>query len=124
MAVNVSSAPPLALLTDVPSHNGAYRASMTPSSGAIRGNYSLTWTLDIRTAAGAPVESASLALEGWMPDNETAGVIRPRTPAGLGDGRYRVEGLRFDSRGWWNVRLRISAAGVTDSLAFNLVLDQ
>jgi len=33
-------------------------------------------------------------------------------------GHYRVDGLRFDRRGWWNVRLNIAVPGGTDSLAF------
>jgi hypothetical protein len=78
--------------------------------------------VEIRTAANAPVEGALLALESWMPDDETMSVAHPRGIAELGRGVYRVDGLRFDSRGWWNLRLRISAAGVTDSLAFNVDL--
>lgn len=114
--------PAAALLSDIPSHNRAYRASMIPSPDPIERNRSLTLTVEIRTAANAPVEGASLALESWMPDDDNVSVGRPRAIAELGDGFYRVEGLRFDSRGWWNLRLQISAAGMTDSLAFNVVL--
>jgi hypothetical protein len=58
-----------------------------------------------------------------MPDDETMSVARPRAIAEIGAGFYRVEGLRFDSRGWWNLKLQISAEGMTDSLAFNVVLE-
>jgi hypothetical protein len=55
-----------------------------------------------------------------MPDAD--GITRyPRVTQALGRGRYRVEGLRIDRAGWWNIKLQISAAGTTDSLAFNLV---
>jgi hypothetical protein len=114
--------PAVALLSDVPSHNRAYRASMIPSPDLIERNRSLTLTVEVRTAADAPVEGASLALETWRPDDENVRIQRPRAIAELGRGFYRVEGLRFDSRGWWNLRLQISAAGLTDSLAFNVVL--
>ena len=114
--------PAVALLSDVPSHNRVYRASMIPSPDPIERNRLVTWTVEIRTAADAPVEGASLALESWMPDDENVPSRRPRAIADLGGGFYRVEGLRFDSRGWWNLRLQISAAGMTDSLAFNVVL--
>lgn len=121
-ARRASLTPVVATFSNVPSHNGAYRASMIPSPHAIEPNIPLVWTVEIRTAAGLPVEGASLALESWMPDDESVSVTRPRTTAELGGGRYRVAGLRFGGRGWWNVRLRVSGAGVTDSLAFNLVL--
>ena len=117
-----SVTPAVALLSDIPSHNRAYRASMIPLPDPLERNRSLTWTIEIRTAADGPVEGASLALESWMPDDESVSVARPRVIAELGGGFYRVEGLRFDSHGWWNLRLQISDAGMTDSLAFNLIV--
>lgn len=121
-ARTVPTTPSVSMLYDVPSHNQVYRASMVPLPDPIEWNRPLSWTIDVRTAAGAPVEGATLALESWMPDDERVSVARPRATAELGGGRYRVEGIRFDRRGWWNLRLQISAGGVTDSLAFNLVL--
>ena len=121
-ARSVPVIPSVAMLSDVPSHNRVYRASMVPSPDRIERNRPLTWTVEVRTAAGASVERATLSLESWMPDDESARVARPRATEELGGGRYRVGGIRFDHGGWWNVRLQISAAGVTDSLAFNLVL--
>ena len=121
--VAVSTAPVVvARLSDIPSHGGLYRASVVPSPSPIERTRPLAWTVVVRTAAGAPVEGASLALESWMPDDKSAVPPRPRATAALGGGRYRVEGLRFDRAGWWNVKLQISAAAGTDSLAFNLVL--
>ena len=114
--------PQIARLSDVPSHGHSFRASLIPSPGPIERGRPLTWTLDVRTATGVPVSGAALALESGMPDDEATRVTNPRVTAALGDGRYRVEDLRFERRGWWNIRLRISAAGVTDSLAFNVIL--
>ena len=111
-----------ARVSDIPSHNRTYRASLVTPPDAIELNRPLTWTVEIRTPTGAPVDGADLSLEGWMPDDTSARVARPAAIAALGRGSYRVEGLRLDSRGWWNLKLEISAAGVTDSLAFNLVL--
>ena len=114
--------PAVAGLYGVPSHNRAYRASMIPSPDPIERNGSLTLTVQIRTAVDTPVEGAFLGLESWMPDNESVRVERPRAIVELGRGFYRVEGLHLDSPGWWNLKLQISAAGNTDSLAFNVVL--
>ena len=100
-------------LSNVPSHNGAYRASMTALADS-------QWTIEVETASGTRVPNASLVLESWMPDEERFVAVRPRV-AELAEGRYRVDGLRLDRPGWWNVKLAISAASGTDSLAFNLV---
>ena len=107
-------------LSGIPSHNGVYRASLVPSDSAGRFG-SGVWTVEVRTASGAAVEDATLALESWTPDDAPVPATRPRVTAHLGDGRYRVDGLRFERRGWWNVRLQIATPGGTDSLAFNLV---
>ena len=108
-------------LSAVPSHNGVYRASLVPTSEQGSGFAARAWAVELRTATGRPVENATLALESWMPDDDRARATRPRVTAYLGHGRYRVEGLRFDGHGWWNVRLQIEAPVGNDSLAFNLV---
>jgi hypothetical protein len=108
-------------LSSIPSHNGVYRASLIPSPSEIDGSDQSLWTVEVRTAQGTPVDRARLAIESWMPDHERLGATAARVTAYLGDGRYRVEGLRLDRRGWWNVRLTVAAPSATDSLAFNVV---
>ena len=108
-------------LSSIPSHNGLYRASLISSPSEGHAGEGSAWMVELRTANGAPVERATLALESWMPDDEETGTRRARVTGYLGDGRYRVEGLRLDGRGWWNVRLTVAASAGTDSLAFNLI---
>ena len=111
---------PFSRLAAVPSHNDVYRASlMAPEPASAVG--SRTWVVEVRTATGRPVENAALTLESWMPDNDDVRATRPRVTESLGAGRYRVDGLRLDRRGWWNVRLQIVGSFGTDSLAFNVV---
>ena len=116
--------PPMAAfsrLTGIPSHNGMYRASLVRTLDPASRSGVPVWNVEVATTDGIPVEGAALALASWMPDH--AGPIRPqpRVSGDLGAGRYRIAGLRFDRRGWWNVRLRIEGGSGTDSLAFNLV---
>ena len=108
-------------LSAVPSHNGIYRASLIPSSDGGGGRDTGVWVVEVRTSRGTPVDHATLAVERWIPDDERVAAIPARVTSSLGNGRYRVEGLRLDGRGWWNVRLAVAASGGTDSLAFNLV---
>ena len=117
----VAVKPTLTRLANIPSHNRVYRASLLPTAGAVLLHRDLRWPVEVRTAAGQFVEGAALDVECWMPDEPTVPTVRPRAVAVTGGG-YRIEGLRFDRRGWWNVRLRINSPAGTDSLAFNIVL--
>lgn len=113
-AERMSAAPlKVAALVDIPSHNGVYRASMTPSDGA--------WTVHVRTASGAVVDSASIALEGWMPDDSSVRPVRAPEVEARGGGDYRVTKMELERAGWWNVKVRIATARGTDSLAFNFI---
>lgn len=104
-----------AQLTDVPSHNRLYRASLVLTNDS-------TWTLQLRLATGAPVSNAGIAMKAWMPEAEQHGELVPTVSEGLGNGDYRVRQLAFDQLGWWNLKVQVSAAGGTDSLAFNVIL--
>jgi hypothetical protein len=105
----------IARLTDVPSHNRLYRATLGLTSDSV-------WTLHLRSATGDPVQNASLVLEAWMPDDESVRRVVPIAKEYEDNGDYRVRRLSFTRVGWWNVRLQIAASGHVDSLAFNLVL--
>ena len=102
-----------AQLSNVPSHNRLYRASLVPSRGQ--------WTLRLEKSDYEPVSDASLAMRAWMPEEPAVNEYQPRVIAD-GDGVYRVEGLRFDRAGWWNMKLNVTHAGITDSLAFNVIV--
>lgn len=122
LAHSASAAPTFVRFTDVPSHNGLYRASLIPARGSILLGQPFTGEVEVRTADGAPVDGATLMLATWLPELDRAGATQPRFAAALGGGRYRVEGLRFERDGWWNVKLTVSAPAGTDSLAFNIIL--
>jgi hypothetical protein len=102
-----------AQLEDVPSHNGHYRASLLPSRD--------DWMLRVETMDGAIVSNARLAIESWMPEEPAVRGARPLAIA-AGNGAYRIEGLGFARPGWWNVKLEVGDRGVTDSLAFNVIV--
>jgi hypothetical protein len=103
----------VAAMTDIPSHHGIYRASMSPSGYG--------WMVEIRTADGAMVDGAAIELEGWMPDDSTVTSVRAAKVASRGHGEYRVASMKLERTGWWNVRAKITSERGIDSLAFNLV---
>src|SRR4051812_23075382 len=92
---NVLERAVLTQLTDVPSHNRLYRASLVLANDSM-------WTLQLRSATGAPIANAAVTMDAWMPDAEQHAHAVPTISEGQGDGTYRVGQLAFDQPGWWN----------------------
>jgi hypothetical protein len=103
------------------SSGGLYQASIEPGE-PLRTRRMQTVKLLVRTAEQAPVEGASIAVDGGMPQHGHGLPTKPRVTRALGDGTYEVEGLKFNMGGWWVVKFRIDSAAGTDSVTFNLAL--
>jgi len=104
-----------ARLTDVPSHNRLYRATLDLTSDSV-------WTLRLRSSSGVPISNAAVAMDAWMPEQGTVAHLTPLATEDSHAGSYRVRPVALGRQGWWNVSVRIAAAGRTDSLAFNVIL--
>lgn len=104
-----------ARLTNVPSHNRLYQASLDLTSDSV-------WTLRLRSASGAPIRNGRIVVNAWMPEQEGIAPAAPMAIDYARAGMYRVRPLALDRPGWWNISVRIAAAGRTDSLAFNVIL--
>ena len=81
-----------------------------------------SWVLTVKTPDGKPVDDAKIAIDGGMPDHNHGLPTSPQMTEHLGDGRYRIEGMKFSMSGWWELRFDISAAPGADTVTFNLVL--
>ncbi|HKN69254.1 MAG TPA: FixH family protein [Gemmatimonadaceae bacterium] len=101
-------------LTNVPSHNRLFRASLDLTSDSV-------WTVRVQSAAGVTVANAAVVLGAWMPEERLA-QASPATATFSSDGRYRASPLSLDRPGWWNITVRIAGSGQVDSLAFNVIL--
>ena len=73
-------------------------------------------------AAGAPVDNATIQIDGGMPEHGHGLPTRPRVTRALGNGLYEIEGVRFNMGGWWEFKLVINAASGSDVVTFNLAL--
>jgi hypothetical protein len=93
-----------------------------PESGAIKTGVLQSWLLTLKTASGSPVEFAAIDISGGRPRQAHGLPTSPQATDYLGQGRYRVEGLKFTVSGWWQLRLAISAAAGSDTVVFNVVL--
>lgn len=80
------------------------------------------WVINVQDPHGDPVADASISVDGGMPAHNHGLSTRPQVTAYLGDGRYRLEGVRFHMNGEWELRLRIEHNGVPYRATFTLTL--
>ncbi len=120
----MSSATPADLNTSTSrlSDQGLFQVSFTNDLDPVAINQMHSWTLYVETADGQPVENATITVSGGMPQHGHGLPTRPQVTEYLGNGRYLVEGLRFQMSGWWEVTFTIEAAGQKDTITFNILL--
>ncbi|MBN9551432.1 MAG: FixH family protein, partial [Alphaproteobacteria bacterium] len=102
--------------------NGLFVASFEPEHGVVRQGELQSWLLTLKTAAGTPVEGAAITVSGGMPQHDHGLPTSPQATDYLGEGRYRMDGVKFTMSGWWQLHFGISAAAGSDSVVFNVVL--
>lgn len=102
--------------------NGLYVASIEPEAGEIEQGELHAWVVTLKTPDGKPVDDASITVDGGMPEHNHGLPTSPEMTEKLGEGRYRIEGVKFSMSGWWELRFDISSAAGADSVTFNLVL--
>lgn len=102
--------------------NGMFEVAYEPSSTIIPINELHTWTLTVTTPDGKAIEDAEITVAGDMPQHGHGLATQPQVTQNLGDGKYLVEGLKFQMGGWWVMSFTITANGQTDTAQFNLVL--
>jgi major membrane immunogen (membrane-anchored lipoprotein) len=81
-----------------------------------------SWIVHLEDADGMPVLGAKIEADGGMPEHDHGLPTRPRITQELGDGDYRLEGLRFHMRGDWEVVLTITVDAKTDVVVVTVVL--
>lgn len=104
------------------SSNGAYQVSYEPAVVPVPKRQLHAWTIDVRTADGRPVDGATLHVGGGMPDHGHGLPTKPVVRQALGNGRYVVEGMKFNMGGYWVVDVGITEAGRNDDVRFELNL--
>lgn len=113
----------LDLSTTRMSAEGLYEATIHPNTDPIPVNQLHTWVLHVETPVGRPLENATIAVDGDMPQHGHGLPTRPQVTRNLGGGDYLVEGLKFQMGGWWVMDFDITANGRSDRVSFNLMLD-
>jgi hypothetical protein len=104
------------------SEKGLYRGTIRPQGDSIPQGRLQRWTLHLETADGAPVDSATVLVDGGMPQHGHGLPTRPQAKQLASSGDYLVEGMKFNMGGWWVVKFRVDATSGSDSLVFNVKL--
>lgn len=68
------------------------------------------WTLHLENLDGTPVENAGIRVTGGMPAHNHGLPTEPVVTEYLGNGDYRVEGVRFHMQGDWIVEVSITGS--------------
>ncbi len=113
----------LDLATTRTTEQGHYLVTVSPEEQDYQRNSLHSWIVEVSTPDGTPVKGAKITIDGGMPQHGHGLPTSPQMTADLGDGRYKIEGVRFNMRGWWEFKLAIDADGTSDNITFNLVMN-
>jgi YtkA-like len=112
----------LDLSTNHATQNGIFEVAYEPTNNVIPINELHTWTLTVTTPEGRAVDDAQITVDGDMPQHGHGLATQPQVTEYLGDGKYLIEGLKFQMGGWWVMDFTITANEQADNARFNLVL--
>ncbi|MBL6955105.1 MAG: FixH family protein [Alphaproteobacteria bacterium] len=112
----------LDMAMDKLSEHGKYKVSMTSRLNPVAINKMHGWTLQVSKPDGTPIDDAKVKIAGGMPMHGHALPTMPRVTKGLGEGKYLVEGVRFNMAGWWKLKITIGTGHHMDNVTFSLVL--
>jgi len=80
------------------------------------------WTLHLETPDGKIVENAKVFIFGGMPMHNHEFPTIPRVKEYLGNGDYRVEGIKFSMLGHWEMHFSVDKNGKQDRAIFEIHL--
>lgn len=103
------------------SAGGAYVVSVEPEAEPVERGPLHTWLASVKLPDGTPVVNARIGVDGGMPAH---GHGLPTVPKAshAGDGVYRIEGVRFNMGGLWELRLSIDGPAGEDEVVFSIEL--
>jgi hypothetical protein len=105
-----------------PSRHGLFVLSYASELVPLQINKLHAWTLHLEDPQGNPVVGANLQVSGGMPAHDHGLPTYPRITAELGDGDYRLDGMRFHMSGDWEITITITTDDGTDSVVVPVIL--
>jgi hypothetical protein len=101
---------------------GTYAVAIEPEVEPIQQGSLHAWIVTVKTPDGEPVSDAEIIVGGGMPQHGHGLPTAPQSTGHVGEGRYRIDGVRFNMGGWWVLKFAISAPAGDDEAEFNIVL--
>lgn len=98
------------------------RVTYTTPPGLPDINRMHSWILHVESAEGVAIENATISVTGGMPEHDHGLPTRPRVTEELGDGDYRLDGVRFHMRGYWEIEVTITTEDTTSVVVIPLRL--
>ena len=80
------------------------------------------WILHIENDDGLEIEGATIDVEGGMPEHNHGLPTKPLVTTELGNGDYRLEGMRFHMSGYWEIIINITTDDGTSRVIIPLQL--
>jgi len=106
------------------SEQSGLKSRLEPRGGLVRIGEFQDWILSLRKADGVPVSAARIAVNGGMPAHGHGMPTQPQVTEYLGQGRFLVEGVRFNMSGEWVLLFSLDMPEGRDRVAFRLRLDE
>ena len=103
------------------SANKRYQGTLSSQLEPLQINQIHEWQLEIETSEGEPLIGAVVTLSGGMPEHQHGFPTVP-TVTEVGDGRYLIEGMKFQMSGSWQMVFDIEVNGERDELVFNFMV--
>ena len=104
------------------SASGSFDVRIEPADGRTPIGEFHQWVIDVRDTQGNGVYPARITMSGGMPSHGHGLPTQPQVTEHLGNGRYRIEGVKFNMAGPWVLEFGIDAAGAQDRARFDVEL--
>lgn len=101
---------------------GNFIFSLYSNTSPIPLNRIHSWTLKLTDPAGKPIEKAQVFVFGGMPMHRHDFPTLPTVTQYLGDGKYLIEGLKFNMIGHWQMRFNVKQQRTEDRAIFEIHL--
>jgi hypothetical protein len=101
---------------------GHYIASILPEQEPVSVGLMHAWLVTLTDREGSPVDGARITIDGGMPQHGHGLPTLPQVTGDLGNGRYYIDGVKFNMQGWWELKLGIDGPAGSDAVTFNIVL--
>jgi len=90
--------------------------------GPVEINRMHSWILHVEDADGDAVTGAEIEVDGGMPAHDHGLPTRPRVTREIGDGDYRLDGVRFHMGGHWEISVTVTTDAGSETIVIPLEL--